>query len=375
MGKDDTEVVTARPFIHQVGGRAVMLEISPGTICKLYNDREFQFYENIPEYLKEFTPHYKGLVSVKCNYDDATPTFRAEVPGYILRNSRGDPSCQHESRAKLKEVKTGLANWSMLCIKRDIKSRGVWSDHDYIMLENLVGSLRMPCILDLKIGTKQTGDDTSEEDKKLREHRSANSTSGTLGIRLSGMHMYQMESDNYLSHNKHYGWTLDEAGLRQVLRQFFYNCCITNVRREVTRIISKLHRLHSILSTQDLHYFFGSSLLLFYDGYKNNRPCDGQLNDANAFSAANTDQSAEDLNEYSSCDQKGDRREERSCVKEHCRTECSCETGKADIRLIDFGRTVLKSDMKERSYGVEFEEGVLFGLANLINILQSIIDS
>ncbi|XP_069111633.1 inositol hexakisphosphate kinase 1-like [Argopecten irradians] len=370
MGKDDTETVKARPFIHQVGGRAVMLEISPGTICKLFNEHEFQFYENLPEYLKEFTPQYKGLVSVRCNYHDDTPTFHAEVPGYIVRNTD-----KHINVEDFKEVKTGLENWSMTCIKRGIESRGVWSDHDYLMLGNLVGSLKMPCILDLKIGTKQTGDDTSEEDKKLREHKSANSTSGTLGIRLTGMHMYQLKSNNYLSHNKHYGWTLNEDGLRQVLRQFFQNCCNRKVRLEVTRIISKLHRLHNILSTQDMHYFFGSSLLLFYDGYNGGRQYADQSKDVEEYSTVNADQSASALNGTIPYDEECSIGDKSDSFRNICQHECHCETGKADVRLIDFGRTVLKSDMKERSYGVEFEEGILFGLSNLINILQSIVDS
>ncbi|XP_021345530.1 inositol hexakisphosphate kinase 3-like isoform X2 [Mizuhopecten yessoensis] len=373
MGKDDIRVVEARPFIHQVGGRAVMLEITPETICKLYKEKEFQFYKHKPDYLKEFTPHYKGLVSIKCSQDGDIPMFHAEVPGCILQNTDYPNNIE-----KREEVKSGLDNWSLSRIHKEVKYKGLCSSsdkHDYTMLGNLVGSLRMPCILDLKIGTQQTGDDTTEEERRVREDRSANSTSGTMGIRLSGMHMYEAETNTYLSHNKHHGWTLDDAGLRQELRRFFHNSCVLNVR-DITRIINKLRRLHRILSIQDKFYFFGSSLLLFYDGYLNNDHCSDHSKEGTTPSEK-FDQSEKGLNvdQPTSSDEKDKRKNEGEGLNSVHLPECEYDTSTADVRLIDFGRTVLKSDMKEHSYGTQFEEGILFGLVNLIDILQSIADN
>ena len=58
---------------------------------------------------------------------------------------------------------------------------------DYIVLENLTAKYRFPCILDLKIGTRQHGDD-APEDKKIRHSMTcADSTSLSLGVRLCGV--------------------------------------------------------------------------------------------------------------------------------------------------------------------------------------------
>ncbi|XP_060070748.1 inositol hexakisphosphate kinase 1-like [Ylistrum balloti] len=360
--KADTQTVKAKPFVHQVGGRTSMLVITPETICKLYTKREVQFYENIPEILKAFTPQYKGLVTVKCSKEEDKLTFYAEVPGYILWNK------DHQNNIDdCDALKLGLDNWSRTCEKG---YRDFWADstdHNYIMLENLVGSLRMPCILDLKLGTKQTGDDTSEKDRKLREFRSAHSTSGSLGIRLTGMHMYQSESNTYLSHNKFYGWTLDDSGLRQVLRQFFNRSHMLNVHL-VARMISKLRRLRLVLSTQDKFYFFGSSLLLFYDGYIDTALHLDHSKSAHRCSDRMSKQS-EHLYEHAPRDQKDGGKREAFEMEAILQSQCDA----ADARLIDFGRAVQKSEMKERSLGVEFEEGLLFGLDNLICILQSMV--
>ena len=57
---------------------------------------------------------------------------------------------------------------------------------DYIVLENLTARYRFPCILDLKVGTRQHGDDATEE-KKIRHTKiCTDSTSLSLGVRLCG---------------------------------------------------------------------------------------------------------------------------------------------------------------------------------------------
>lgn len=55
------------------------------------------------------------------------------------------------------------------------------------MLENLTHKFRYPCVLDLKMGTRQYGDDAPESKRKSQTAKAANTTTITLGVRLAGM--------------------------------------------------------------------------------------------------------------------------------------------------------------------------------------------
>lgn len=58
---------------------------------------------------------------------------------------------------------------------------------DFLMMENITSSYRRPCVLDLKMGTRQHGDDATAEKRSKQIAKCAASTSATLGVRLCGM--------------------------------------------------------------------------------------------------------------------------------------------------------------------------------------------
>jgi len=59
-------------------------------------------------------------------------------------------------------------------------------DLEFILLENLVHSYKRPCMMDLKMGRRQYGEDSDDAKRKLLESRCATTTSATLGFRICG---------------------------------------------------------------------------------------------------------------------------------------------------------------------------------------------
>jgi hypothetical protein len=62
----------------------------------------------------------------------------------------------------------------------------------YHLYTNIVRKLSISQLLDLKVGTRQYGDGASAGKKQSKSAKVAETTSGSLGLRLGGMQVYQV---------------------------------------------------------------------------------------------------------------------------------------------------------------------------------------
>lgn len=377
--------VPLEPFLHQVGGHLSMLQYDAHTVCKPLVSQEQKFYESLPLAMRCFTPQYKGTVTVRLRRDSrghlglvanplkenleplqVSPDSRAAAIWQTLQQTASSDSGPRplaqlahslkESTAKVllssdchlgtqasplvesadgsQVERRGFNPWGLHCHQVHLTRlctefpEDKW--HRFLLLENVVSQYKQPCILDLKMGTRQHGDDASEEKKARHMRKCAQSTSACLGVRICGMQVYQTDKKSFLCKDKYYGRKLSEEGFKQALSQFLHDG--TRLRTELLEpILRRLQALLAVIRSQTSYRFYSSSLLIIYDG-----------------------------------------QEPPQNAPETAQGSPSGDPAKVDVRMIDFAHTTYKGSWNEHITHEGPDPGYIFGLENLIGILQDI---
>jgi len=410
------------PFIHQVGGHSPLFCLDSATVCKPYEEREHNFYSSMPGCLQAFTPQFKGSMQVYITEDqDGYITLRGFPPNSYCNKHR-QAGCHSKPKMRLKrcgsiEIEREVGEtcdqyftdervkgeklynpWALKCHRDNLKKVGFHlptldspACQQYILLENLTSKLRHPCVLDLKVGTRQYGDGASASKKSSKNAKVASTTSGLLGLRLGGMQVYQVSLGRYICRTKNYGRSLSAEGLKSALRQFFCNGLL--VRTDIIQaLLVKLTQLHQLLSGLDSYRFYTSSLLVTYDGSssyqtgslewspvtRNSLSTSSLMLIAGSDTCPARDQARARHRSAHSQRNIASRARQRSLSVSHDQSSTREQVDRllnrkelVDLRLIDFAHSTHKG-LKDASVHEGPDQGLLFGLNSLANILREI---
>ncbi|XP_034724268.1 inositol hexakisphosphate kinase 2-like isoform X1 [Etheostoma cragini] len=423
--------VMLEPFLHQVGGHCCVLSLGEQTICKPLIPREHQFYKCVPASMRKFIPQYRGVVSVSFEEDEegnlcltayplqSDPAVdlmwekkMASSPLVDGKNHSKDGQSHHsckdkdKSDQKLEEeaevfyyrLERSHSNavpqlkqkpWTVTLQQQHLQKLKEEAMHcnqyKFILLENLTWRHTLPCVLDVKMGTQQYGDEVTEEKKARKKRKCENSTAPVIGVCLSGMQVYQYDTGQLMFMNKFHGRRLTVPDFKEALFQFFHSG--QRLRRELfAPVLQRLQEVQAALEACESYRFYSSSLLIIYDGAPHQKGTEDDLSVEEEDEEVEAEPEMEEEDEEEVGEEAGalgfSRRPSTSSdgstsggisgVSQARLSSSDPRSPLVDVRMIDFAHTTCRHYEGDSVVYKGLDSGYIFGLQNLITIISEL---
>ncbi|TKR95399.1 hypothetical protein L596_009574 [Steinernema carpocapsae] len=356
-------------FPHQVGGHFGLFTCA-GHVCKPLNQREFAFYSQIDARLAPFTAKCCGRVRVNLtDHLDGSLTLMTDTPvachqagnrsRCAVSTFEADRSPEEDSSITFRLKKCGKVEaeravnpFAGQCQSKIVQKLLKGYDRWFVLLEDIVVKYKRPCVVDLKMGTRQYGDDASAQKRQRQTQKCHTSTSASMGVRMVGMQICEPEKDAYSYINKYDGRIMDAPAFTSSLQRFL---AVAGLQR-VKKLFQRLELLRQTLAKAEGYRFFSSSILIAFDG---------ALEVDDDLPVVPPSRKRKRSSSFSSDD-------EQDLLDDVEELEEVPATPEISVRMIDFAHSTFTGFLQDKTYEGS-DEGYLLGIDTLLRIIKTFV--